>query len=90
MLFVGSFSCKDKGLDNPAKWIIALGLILVIYFLIDFTLVMSNCFTIYCKNKLYMFDGILVTYAWNHFSEMHFMQLSLPKITYLKGQQQWH
>ena len=24
-----------------------------------------------------MFDGIAVTCAWNHFSEMHFMQLSL-------------
>ena len=29
-----------------------------------------------CNTKSYMFDGILVTYAWNHFSKMHFMQLS--------------
>ena len=30
--------------------------------------------------KLNMFDGIVVTNVENHFSEMHFMQLSLYKI----------
>ena len=36
----------------------------------------AKLIAIYCNTKLYMLDGILVTYACNQFSEMHFMQLS--------------
>ena len=48
----------------------------------------AKLFNIYCNTKLHMLDGILVTYACNHFSEMHFMQLSLYKkinLTFFEG-----